>query len=41
VGGNNVAGEERTRQAAWSRRQAAYLTVSDDEARRLMHEVPE
>jgi integrase len=29
------------RQAGWSRLQTAYLTVSDDEARRLMQEVPE
>jgi len=29
------------RQAGWSRLQTAYLTVGDDEARRLMHEVPE
>jgi len=29
------------RQAGWARLQMAYLTVSDDEARRLMHEVPE
>ncbi len=29
------------RQAGWSRLQMAYLTVGDDEARRLMQEVPE
>jgi integrase len=29
------------RQAGWSRLQTAYLTVGDDEARRLMGEVPE
>jgi integrase len=29
------------RQAGWSRLQIAYLTVGDDEARRLMQEVPE
>ena len=29
------------RQAGWSRLQTAYLTVSDDEARLLMQEVPE
>jgi integrase len=29
------------RQAGWSRLQMAYLTVGDDEARRLMHDVPE
>ena len=29
------------RQAGWSRLQTAYLTVGDDEARQLMHEVPE
>jgi hypothetical protein len=29
------------RQAGWSRLQTAYLTVGDDEARRLMNEVPE
>lgn len=29
------------RQAGWARLQTAYLTVSDDEARRLMREVPE
>jgi hypothetical protein len=29
------------RQAGWSRLQMAYLTVGDDEARRLMQEVAE
>jgi hypothetical protein len=29
------------RQANWARLQTAYLTVSDDEARQLMQEVPE
>jgi integrase len=29
------------RQAGWSRLQTAYLTVGDDEARRLMQEVPD
>ena len=28
-------------QAAWSRLQMAYLTIGDEEARRLMREVPE
>ncbi len=29
------------RQAGWSRLQMAYLTVGDDEARKLMQDVPE
>jgi hypothetical protein len=29
------------RQAGWSRLQLAYLTLSDEEARRLMQDVPE